>query len=159
MLRLAELSDAPQILQVRIAAIRGLTLSHYPAVEIEDWCTSRTAETYHVAIERQTVLVEDVAEGVIAFGQLNRETAVVEAVYVSPSHSRQGIGLKVLRALETMAARHGIKTLTLEASLNAVEFYRQAGYVPAEEAEPSSNPRPSSATLRMRHEITTPTAA
>ncbi len=105
------------------------------------------------------MLVEEVDDGIVAFGQLNRETALVEAVYVSPSQSRQGIGLKVLRALEAMAASHGIKALTLEASLNAVEFYRRAGYVPVEEVKPSSNPKPSSATLRMRHAITTTTAA
>ena len=155
MLRLAKISDASKILQTRIAAIRVQASSHYPAAEIEDWCSSRTAETYHSAIERETVLVEEVNESVVAFGQLNPETAFIEAVYVSPPHSRQGVGMKVLRALEAMAAERGIKALTLEASLNAVEFYCQAGYVPVAEEEHSSDPKTSSATLRMRHEIRT----
>ncbi|SFB07489.1 Acetyltransferase (GNAT) domain-containing protein [Collimonas sp. OK607] len=153
MLRLAKISDAPEILQTRIAAIRAQASLHYPAAEIEDWCSSRTAETYHTAIERKIVLVEDVNESVVAFGQLNPETAFIEAVYVSPPHSRQGIGLKILRALEAMAARRGITALTLEASLNAVEFYRRAGYVPVLEEKHPPTPKTSSATLRMRHEI------
>src|SRR5438876_3501618 len=99
MLRLARQSDAPKMLQVRIAAIRAQASLHYPAAEIEDWCASRTAETYHAAIERQTVLVEELNEGVVAFGQLNPETAFIEAIYVSPSQSRQGVGLKILGAL------------------------------------------------------------
>src|SRR5580693_464430 len=116
MLRLARISDAPDILQIRKAAIRTQAALHYPAAEIEDWCASRTADTYHAAIERKTVLVEEVNESVVAFGQLNPETAFVEAVYVSPSQFRQGVGLKILRALEAMASERGIKTLTLEAS-------------------------------------------
>jgi putative acetyltransferase len=159
MLRLAKISDASEILQTRIAAIRGEASLHYPAEEIEDWCSSRTAETYHPAIERQTVFVEEINESIVAFGQLNPETAFIEAVYVSPSHSRQGVGLKILRALETMAAVHGIKALTLEASFNAVEFYRRAGYVPVAEEEHLSDPKTSSNILRMRHDIRTHVAA
>ena len=159
MLRLAKIIDAPEMLQIRIAAIRAQASPHYPVTEIEDWCTARTAETYHAAIERQTVLVEEVNESVVAFGQLNLETAFIEAVYVSPSQFRQGVGLKILRALEAMAAKYEIKTLTLEASLNAVEFYRQAGYVPVTEEGHLSNPKTFSATLRMFHEICTPAPA
>ncbi len=155
MLRLAKISDAPEILQTRIAAIRAMASLHYPAAEIEDWCVARTADTYYAAIELKTVLVEEVNESVVAFGQLNPKTAFIEAVYVSPRHSRQGIGLKILRALEAMAAKHGITAITLEASLNAVEFYRRAGYASVVEVEYSSTPKTSSATLRMRHEIST----
>lgn len=159
MLRLAKISDASGILQTRIAAIRGQASLHYPAKEIEDWCSSRTAETYHPAIKRQTVLVEEINESVVAFGQLNTETAFIEAVYVSPSNSRQGVGLKILRALEAMAAVHGINALTLEASFNAVEFYRRAGYIPVAEQEHLSDPKTSSVTLRMRYDIRTHAAA
>ncbi|WP_061536871.1 GNAT family N-acetyltransferase [Collimonas arenae] len=153
MLRLAKIPDASEILQTRIAAIRGQAAAHYPAKEIEGWCSSRTAETYHPAIELQTVLVEEINESIIAFGQLNPETAFIEAVYVSPSHSRQGVGLKILRALEAMAAVSGIKALTLEASFNAVEFYHRAGYVPVAEEEHLSDAKTSSVTLRMRSDI------
>jgi putative acetyltransferase len=155
MLRLAKISDAAEILQIRIAAIRALASSHYPTAEIDDWCISRTAETYHTAIERKTVLVEDINGSIVAFGQVNLETGFVDAVYVSPSQSRHGLGLKILRALEAMAAERGIKALTLEASLNAVQFYRRAGYAPVLEEEHSCVSQTCSATLRMRHEIRT----
>lgn len=153
MLRLATISDAPEILEIRIAAIRAQASPYYPAAEIEDWCASRTAETYHAAIEQKMLLVEEVNESIVAFGQLNPETAFIDAVYVSPSQFRQGLGLKILRALEAMAAGHGLKELALEASLNAVGFYRRAGYVAVAEEEYSSGPKASSATLRMRNEI------
>lgn len=158
MLRLAKISDAPEILQTRIRAIRAQASLHYPREEIEDWCTSRTAETYHTAIERKAILVEEINGNIVAFGQLNPETAFVEAIYVSPSQFRQGIGLKILRALEAMASSCGIKALALEASLNAIQFYRRAGYVPIFEEEHSSAPKTASATLRMRHEIPAPAA-
>jgi putative acetyltransferase len=129
MLRLAEVADAPGILQTRIAAIRALASSHYPNGEIEAWCSSRSAETYIAAIEQHAVLVYELLGQIVAFGHVNVETARIEALYVSPSYARRGVGLQVLRALEAKAAAHGVAWLGLEASLNAVAFYRRAGYV------------------------------
>lgn len=94
MLRPAEITDATAILETRIAAIRELASPHYPQAEIDEWCTSRTAETYHAPIERKAVLVYEVSGKVVAFGQLNTGAALVEAVYVSPAYSRRGLACK-----------------------------------------------------------------
>ena len=153
MLRLASATDVSAILLTRTAAIRALASAHYSKSEIDEWCSSRTAETCQESIESHAVIVEEVDGEVVAFGQLNRNTSVVEGIYVRPTHLRQGIGLRVLRALEEMAARHGIKSLTLHASLNAVEFYRLAGYVPVREDEQGFNQKTKAAIVAMRHEI------
>lgn len=157
MLRLAKISDANEMLQVRISAIRALASSHYPKTEIEKWCASRTSETYHTAIEKDAVLVEERSGRVVAFGEVNLECGFIEAIYVCPLHSRQGIGLRVLRALETIAAERGIKALALEASLNAVEFYRQAGYVAVTDRA-AEQTAAAAAVVIMRHEIRPVTA-
>jgi putative acetyltransferase len=129
MLRRATTADARSILKVRVASIRSLASSHYPQAEIESWCAARTAESYCADIEQKVVLVYEQDNELVAIGQLNPTTAFIEAIYVHPSNSRQGIGRSLLRAIESVAAEHGIRELKLEASLNAVEFYRQAGYV------------------------------
>ena len=58
-----------------------------------------------------------------------------------------------------MAARRGVKALTLDASLNAVEFYRRAGYVPVREEEHAFNQGATAAVVIMRHEFRADTAA
>jgi len=140
-------------MQVRMAAIRVLASSHYPKAEIDGWCASRTAATYRASIERQAMLVEEMEGVVVAFGLLNQEATHIDGVYVYPSHSRQGVGLRILRALEAMAAERGIKAITLDASLNAVEFYRQAGYVPVTEKKHVHCDESTAAVVVMRHEI------
>jgi GNAT superfamily N-acetyltransferase len=47
-----------------------------------------------------------------------------------PEHLRQGVGIKILQALENEALDSGLKRLCLTSSLNAVGFYEMAGYRP-----------------------------
>ena len=49
-------------------------------------------------------------------------------------HVRQGIGTMLLAAVEATAQTLGITRLSLDSSLNAVEFYASAGYSAVAEA-------------------------
>jgi putative acetyltransferase len=133
MLRVAKISDADTIRRLREESIRGLAYTHYKTDEVESWCGVRTAEDYHSPIQDKVVLVEEHQGQIFAFGQLDSAKSVIEAIYVHPSKSRQGLGLGILQALEAIAAAEGIRVLMLEASLNAVQFYERAGYCPATE--------------------------
>ena len=117
------------------------------------------AEAFYAPIRDKVVLVEEHQGQVLAFGQLDPTTSVIEAIYVHPSRSRQGVGMGMLQALEAVAGTRGIRELVLEASLNAVEFYERAGYVPAtgEEHEVIRNHVASS--VLMRHQLSAPSAA
>ncbi len=52
----------------------------------------------------------------------------IEAVYVSPDVVRRGVGKAILQKLEERARDLKIKSLKMNASLNAVPFYKSAGY-------------------------------
>ena len=159
MLRLATISDANAIRQLREESIRGLACTHYPSTEIESWCGARAAEAYHAPIKDKVVLVEEHQGQVLAFGQLDPTTSVIEAIYVHPLRSRQGVGLGILQALEAIAATKGIRELVLEASLNAVEFYKRAGYVPATGEEYGFIRNHIASSVLMRHQLVAPSAA
>jgi putative acetyltransferase len=49
-------------------------------------------------------------------------------VYVSPEVVRRSVGKAILQKLEERAQALGIKSLKMDASLNAVPFYESAGY-------------------------------
>jgi GNAT superfamily N-acetyltransferase len=72
---------------------------------------------------------------ILGFGVLNQESAVVEALYVSPEAGRRGIGMELLQKLEERARALGLGMLSLNASLNAVPFYKRAGYLAQEESK------------------------
>jgi putative acetyltransferase len=49
-------------------------------------------------------------------------------MYVCPDHIRRGVGRKLLHALESVAQESDLTLLHLWASLNAIPFYKSAGY-------------------------------
>ena len=64
------------------------------------------------------------------------EPARVRAMFVVPSHARQGIGREILRRCEEEARAAGFKTVELMAMLSGKEMYAACGYEPVEDVEP-----------------------
>lgn len=130
MIRRATPADASSIFRVHIASIRGISEGHYSEAQINGWCADRRPESYLRPIAEQFMAVAEVFGEVAGFAQLSIPDATIEAVYVHPRHSRQGIGMRLMNALETAARSADLPALRLQASLNAVPFYKAAGYVP-----------------------------
>ncbi len=78
---------------------------------------------------------------------------MIDAIYVQPYCVRQGIGLKMLRALEVIALERGLTAIALDASLNAIDFYRNAGYVFVNEGRHEHRDGVVGACVSMRRQI------
>jgi GNAT superfamily N-acetyltransferase len=113
---------------VQIAAIRQLCTSHYSATEIEAWAGPLPPGWYRNVIGERELFVAVEGDTIIGFGQLNLDTADIDAIYVHPSASRQGVGTALLRRLEDIARQHALGSLRLAASLNSVPFYDAMGF-------------------------------
>jgi putative acetyltransferase len=111
-----------------VSAIRELAKSHYTAEQIEAWAGLRRPDDYQPGIEAGQMVVAEYEGQAVGFGTIDLETKQVQAVYVSPDHARRGVGTAVLETLEQKSVEAGIDALRLSASLNAVPFYRKAGY-------------------------------
>jgi len=107
----------------------------YTPEEIQAWAVPKKPESYKEFVHSREFFVAEESDVIVGFGVLNPENAVVEAVYVSPEAGRRGIGLELLRKLEERACALGLGVLRLNASLNAVPFYKRAGYVAQEESK------------------------
>jgi GNAT superfamily N-acetyltransferase len=128
MIRLATAADAAALIRIRNAAIDTLASSHYRPADIIAWRDSRDAESYLAPILTKLVLVDERDGELVAFGQLDAVIATIDALYVAPKWTGCGVGLTLLRALESHAQALDIRALKLDASFNAVSFYRRAGY-------------------------------
>lgn len=90
-------------------------------------------------------------EGDVAgFGHLNADTGAVEAVYVSPTYAGEGVGTRLLEALESRAAEAGVDELSLVSSLNAVGFYEHHGYAVTDATTVETTGNGVTATLDVR---------
>lgn len=126
--RRAREEDCEAIWRVHTRAIREIAKSHYTSEEIEAWASPRTPEHYVESIQNKEFYVAEEDGVVIGFGTLNQQQGEIEAVYVNPEVVRRGVGKAILRGLEGRAKDLGIKSLKMDASLNAVPFYKSAGY-------------------------------
>jgi putative acetyltransferase len=127
--------DCQSIMSVHVAAVTGIRTSLYTPEEIQAWASPKKPESYEESIRSKEFYVAEEGDVIVAFGVLNQNSAEVEAVYVSPRAGRRGIGREVLLKLEERARALGLKELRLNASLNAVPFYKRAGYVAQEESK------------------------
>ncbi len=62
------------------------------------------------------------------FGTAQSPSYYAVAVFVLPEHQRQGIGLRLMQAVELKARELGAEKITLRASITAKGFYQKLGY-------------------------------
>jgi len=134
-IRRARQEDCKSIGNVHSAAVSAIRTALYTAKEIQSWALPKKPESYEESIRSKEFYVAEEDGIIMGFAVLNQEIAEVEAVYVSPVAGRRGIGLELLRKLEQRASTLGLDVLRLNASLNAVPFYRKAGYAGREESK------------------------
>lgn len=127
-LRGVELADAAPLWDLRTRAIRELCAGHYPPGDVDAWARTPMPPRFAEVLVLQRAVVVEADGRAIAFGFLDRDDGEVAAVYVSPDVARCGVGRMLLARLEADAAAHGLAKLRLAASLNALRFYRSAGY-------------------------------
>ena len=127
-IRRATQRDRESIWNVHIRAIQEVCESHYSQKEIENWSEALKPTRYDEPIKRGAFFVAVDDNVIVGFGNLNQYSGEIEAVYVAPEYVRRGVGREILKALESVAREVGLTILYLSSSLNAVQFYENAGY-------------------------------
>lgn len=140
MIRRAVMQDVEAIFRVREEAIRGLAAGHYSDRQIHAWLGTGTPRSFEAPIAGKIVLVDETESELRGFAQLDLAVGSIDRVYVSPLHARRGTGTRLLRQLEVIAREHGVARLAVEATLNAVPFYQNAGYVALETCDHELQP-------------------
>ena len=121
--------DIDALWALRTVAVRISCATHYSAEQVAIWSASPVPAGYADLLAAGGGIVA-VRDGVIAgYAMLDLDKHEVDAVFVDPARAGLGIGKRLLAALEPLARGRGIVRLHLSASLNAVPFYRAAGFV------------------------------
>lgn len=136
--------DSESVRSVHFESITELGLDGYTQDQVNAWAQGCQSADYAMAIESEDfyyIVAED-DRGVIGFGSLKFDVpgtdevsidAEVTAVYVHPTVVREGVGSTIYADLEQQAREHGVQTLGLTASLNAVPFYESQEYQTVQE--------------------------
>jgi putative acetyltransferase len=136
--RRASPSDADEIATAHLDSIRSIGARFYPADVVDDWSArlvgAGAGDLYVGAMERGEVFyvavgVLDGRPAVLGFASHRVEASQHRtAVNVRGAASRCGLCSVLFRLAEADAIAAGATTLTVDASLAAVEFYKANGF-------------------------------
>lgn len=127
------LADIPALWALRTRCVRETCCSHYPAEVIARWSASPVPAQLPSLIEAGGCVVAEDADGtLLGYGVIDLAGNEVDALFVDPDKSGQGIGAALMERLQGMSAPE--RALQLSASLNAVPFYLRMGFVADGEA-------------------------
>lgn len=126
--RQAHASDAPQLYQVLVTSVRTLCAGDYTQAQLETVIDNSNVEFYERVLTQgsMTIVVAEIGGSVVGFASLCRST--IGDLFVHPLHIKQGVGTRLLNAIEMEAVLQNIKKLRVSASLTACRFYQARGY-------------------------------
>jgi len=142
----ARAADRRAVRDVHVASVRGLGGKMYNEDVVAAWIgdEDRDPENYRVEGDDVEFLVavddalsEPEERPVVGFAELRvgepeeydvEADAEIRAMYVAPEHADDGVGTALVHELESRACQHGLETIVLTASLNALSFYERRGF-------------------------------
>jgi len=131
-IRRACYEDADEILEVIVKTNRVFFSKIIPKEYFKDPVLTKEELLREMKnIEFYVYELEGKIIGVSGLSIEDREIGVVRRVYVLPEYQRRGIGTALLRHIENIAKRRGLRTLkirTSEKAFWAISFYRKLGY-------------------------------
>ncbi|MBD8529088.1 MULTISPECIES: GNAT family N-acetyltransferase [unclassified Massilia] len=131
-LRPAHTGELALLWALRTRAVAAACAGHYSAAVLTAWLDAPAPDSLQCLLAQGGGLVAEEAGQVLGYAVLDAG-AEVDAVFVEPAQHGRGIGGLLLGAVEDAARAAGCKRLFLSASLNAVPFYRRAGFVAVRE--------------------------
>ena len=122
-------ADAPVLAAIFAAAIEALTGDDYSEAQQQAWASAADDEAqFGKRLASELTLVATLQNSPVGFAAL-KGADHIDLLYVHPGAAGQGVGSMLCEALEKLAGGRGAKSLTVDASDNAAEFFLKRGYV------------------------------
>ena len=122
-------ADTPMLAAIFTAAVEELTGDDYTTEQQEAWAAiADDEEVFGKKLASELTLIATLGGGPVGFASL-KGTDHIDMLYVHPSAAGQGVASTLCDALERLAGGRGAKSLTVDASDNAQDFFRRRGYV------------------------------
>ena len=121
-------SDTPMLATIFVAAIQELTGDDYSEAQQEAWAAVADDEEFGRRLAADLTLIATLQDSPVGFASL-RGKDHIRMLYVHPSLAVQGVASMLVDALEKLAGSRGAKSLSVDASDTALDFFKKRGYV------------------------------
>ena len=121
--------DTPVLAAIFVAAIEELTGDDYSEAQQQAWASvADDEEQFGKRLGGELTLIATLQNSPVGFAAL-KGADHIDMLFVHPSAVGQGVASMLVEALEKLAGGRGAKSLTVDASDNAQEFFEKRGYV------------------------------
>jgi putative acetyltransferase len=121
--------DTPVLAAIFAASVEELTGDDYSEAQQQAWASAvDDEEKFGKRLASELTLVATLQNSPVGFAAL-KGADHIDMLYVHPSAVGQGVASMLCEALEKLAGGRGAKSLTVDASDNAQEFFLKRGYV------------------------------
>jgi len=132
-IRPAQSSDAEDLIQVHYDAVQAISHEFYSQELLDAWSPPPSVSRYEwmrtiIVSDNRTVFVAEIQNEVCGFSICLLRESLIYALYISPNSVRRGLGKVLLNHTENHLAHVGVSRAKLNASINAVQFYKTMGY-------------------------------
>jgi putative acetyltransferase len=122
-------ADTPILAAIFAASVLELTGDDYSEAQQEAWAaTVDDEDAFGKRLAGQLTLIATLENSPVGFASL-KGTDQIDMLYVHPSVAGQGVASMLCDALEKLASGRGTKSLIVDASDTAQDFFRKRGYV------------------------------
>jgi putative acetyltransferase len=122
-------SDAATLAALFRESVDELAAEDYDEAQREVWASRADDEEAFGALLAGELTIVALVDGDIAGFASLKDNNHFDMLYVRPEMARRGVGSALADAIEKLAAGRGTKTLTVDASDAARDFFAARGYV------------------------------
>ena len=121
--------DTPILAAIFAESIEQMTGDDYNEAQQEAWASVADDEDkFGKRLASELTLIATMRNSPVGFASL-RGADHIDMLYVHPGAAGHGVGSMLCDALEKLAGSRGARSLTVDASDNATEFFAKRGYV------------------------------
>lgn len=120
--------DESRITEAHVASVRGVDESAYDDDELAVWESGAASTSYALDDAATVFLVAEDDRKVAGFAEASVDEADLNKLYVDPSYQHRGIAMSLSDEIDRRLRSQGVGAVYVEASVNAVPFYKRVGY-------------------------------
>src|ERR1700681_962439 len=122
-------ADTPMLAAIFVASVEELTGDDYSEAQQQAWASAADdEEQFGKRLASELTLIATLQNSPVGFASL-KGTDHIDMLYVHPGAVGQGVASMLCEALEKLAGGRGAKSLIVDASDTALEFFKKRGYV------------------------------
>jgi len=128
--RKATEDDVPAIVAVHRDTVVEVNSKTYPPATIEEWLAEITEDNVRGQFDNSIWIVAEDKGKVVGFGQYSLDAGEIYQINVPPDLAGKGYGRAIYDHIENDFIAHKAHKISLNSTLNAVDFYKKMGFKP-----------------------------